>query len=145
MRHFLYELLVFISPGWVGVLCGCVGCAIQGNSEILSWIEAGNRLSKPPACPAFLYDVCLRCWQSKPSDRPSAEEVVLQLAQHLNVAPPKGRTPSESNPLLDSRHGNGVVDGADDISHISANTQRSVVHCTALQCTTDTTLYISAT
>ena len=46
-----------------------------GNSEILAWIEGGSRLSKPPACPDFLYDLCLGCWQPKPDERPSALQV----------------------------------------------------------------------
>ncbi|CAG5055924.1 unnamed protein product [Parnassius apollo] len=39
--------------------------------SLLQWLSAGHRLEKPAYADDRLYDVMLRCWASKPTERPS--------------------------------------------------------------------------
>lgn len=57
-----------------------------GNEEVKAFVVNGGRLQKPPACPAFLYEMCLQCWSSMPSERPSADGIRDSLAGTLNVS-----------------------------------------------------------
>lgn len=42
-----------------------------GPSDLLQWLSEGKRLAKPPYADDRLYDLMLRCWEQKPTSRPS--------------------------------------------------------------------------
>ncbi|KMQ84058.1 proto-oncogene tyrosine-protein kinase ros, partial [Lasius niger] len=42
----------------------------KNNFEVLQYVCAGNKLSKPPHCPLALYQLMLRCWNAV-DDRPN--------------------------------------------------------------------------
>ncbi|XP_037297097.1 vascular endothelial growth factor receptor 1 isoform X3 [Manduca sexta] len=44
-------------------------------SNLLQWLSEGNRLEKPPYADDRIYDVMMRCWQQKPTARPSFTEL----------------------------------------------------------------------
>ena len=96
------------SPGWVGVVLvtskplteqcltardcvvvlfsPCVVYAARyGNEEVRQRVINGERLQKPPACPEFLYDLCLMCWDADETVRPSADAIRDALAANLNL------------------------------------------------------------
>lgn len=52
-----------------------------GNSDVVEAVIAGKRLGQPPLAPAFLYELCLQCWNAKPFQRPSAQRVVILLQE----------------------------------------------------------------
>ena len=47
--------------------------------HLLAKLNEGHRLEKRECCPQELYDVMKNCWQREPEERPSFEELVLQL------------------------------------------------------------------
>ena len=47
--------------------------------EILDFLLKGHRLSKPPMCPEYIYDLMLDCWFENHSYRPSFKEVKSRL------------------------------------------------------------------
>ena len=45
------------------------------NHQVLAAISAGQRLARPPACPARLYQLMLQCWSYAPVQRPKFREI----------------------------------------------------------------------
>ncbi|XP_065586537.1 tyrosine-protein kinase Blk isoform X2 [Cyrtonyx montezumae] len=43
------------------------------NPEVIRNLEQGYRMPCPDMCPAELYSIILKCWRSKPEDRPTFE------------------------------------------------------------------------
>lgn len=49
------------------------------NSQVLATIGSGQRLSRPPACPARLYQLLLQCWSYAPIRRPKFRDIKQSL------------------------------------------------------------------
>ncbi|XP_049697170.2 vascular endothelial growth factor receptor 1 isoform X2 [Helicoverpa armigera] len=47
----------------------------MGPADLLSWLSSGNRLARPTYADQRLHDVMLRCWDQKPTNRPSFSEL----------------------------------------------------------------------
>lgn len=45
------------------------------NNQVLAAIESGQRLARPPNCPARLYQLMLQCWSYAPVQRPRFREI----------------------------------------------------------------------
>lgn len=63
------------------------------GEEIISLIEAGQRLEQPPKCPNSVFDVLLKCWTYSPKARPTFNEVVELMKDQVMM------------------HGSGTVNG----------------------------------
>ena len=59
-------------------------CALS-NEEVVERVTNGQVLRCPSGCPAELYGLMVRCWASKPKERPTASEVYSDL---LKWTPP---------------------------------------------------------
>ena len=58
--------------------------------EILDFLRKGHRLSKPPMCPEYIYDLMLDCWFDNHLYRPTFKELKSQLKtsiSHINSPP----------------------------------------------------------
>ncbi|XP_062506561.1 uncharacterized protein LOC134183112 isoform X2 [Corticium candelabrum] len=59
-----------------------------GNSQVLSYITSGGRMSQPEICPQEIYDIMMQCWHFEASDRPSfttiANNIETFLTAHRN-------------------------------------------------------------
>ncbi|KAL4714431.1 hypothetical protein ACJJTC_017726 [Scirpophaga incertulas] len=51
--------------------------------HLLPWLEKGNRLEKPSYADDRLYDVMMRCWEQKPTARPSFSQLQELLGSFL--------------------------------------------------------------
>eukprot|EP01097_Dermamoeba_algensis_P011945 TRINITY_DN9441_c0_g1_i1.p1 TRINITY_DN9441_c0_g1~~TRINITY_DN9441_c0_g1_i1.p1 ORF type:complete len:180 (+),score=37.11 TRINITY_DN9441_c0_g1_i1:132-671(+) len=51
------------------------------NHEIFAWLQQGNRLAKPFACPDPMYDLMKLCMQWNPEQRPSFKEITYEISQ----------------------------------------------------------------
>lgn len=49
------------------------------NNQVLLAIGAGQRLSRPPNCPARLYQLMLQCWSYAPAQRPKFRDIKQNL------------------------------------------------------------------
>lgn len=49
------------------------------NNQVLSAIEAGQRLSRPLNCPTRLYQLMLQCWSYAPAQRPKFRDIKQDL------------------------------------------------------------------
>jgi serine/threonine protein kinase len=49
------------------------------NSDMIHFLEAGNRLPCPAYCPKILYETMQKCWNINPKQRPSFDELVDQV------------------------------------------------------------------
>ncbi|NXL90417.1 FRK kinase, partial [Alectura lathami] len=47
--------------------------------QVIQMLDKGYRLPQPAACPKALYELMLRCWSAKPSERPTFEALCYQL------------------------------------------------------------------
>ena len=47
--------------------------------EILGFLQRGHRLSKPPMCPQYIYDLMLDCWHDNHLYRPRFKQLKIQL------------------------------------------------------------------
>ncbi|NWT04075.1 HCK kinase, partial [Mionectes macconnelli] len=45
----------------------------MSNVEVIRALERGYRMPRPENCPEELYDIMMRCWKSRPEDRPTFE------------------------------------------------------------------------
>ena len=52
---------------------------IAGLSELVNYLETGQRLEKPPLCPQSLYDMMLWCWNQQYQFRPTFSEIKREL------------------------------------------------------------------
>jgi hypothetical protein len=48
-------------------------------AEILDFLRKGHRLSKPPMCPEYIYDLMLDCWQENHLYRKTFQQLKSQL------------------------------------------------------------------
>ncbi|XP_026747230.1 vascular endothelial growth factor receptor 1 isoform X3 [Trichoplusia ni] len=46
-----------------------------GPASLLQWLSEGNRLAKPMYADGRLYDVMMRCWEQKPTSRPTFSQL----------------------------------------------------------------------
>lgn len=53
------------------------------TSEVYDHIMKGHRMSAPPKCPKYIYDMMLSCWSEHPDDRPSFKDLKPEL-ENLN-------------------------------------------------------------
>ena len=51
----------------------------KGFEEILDFLRKGHRLSKPPMCPEYIYDLMLDCWHDNHLYRPRFKQLKSQL------------------------------------------------------------------
>ncbi|XP_044128784.1 tyrosine-protein kinase Srms-like [Bufo gargarizans] len=52
--------------------------------DVLKKLEAGYRLPMPPLCSSNVYSLMLKCWDIKPSKRPSFQKIMeMKIFQHL--------------------------------------------------------------
>ena len=52
---------------------------IAGLSELVNFLETGQRLEKPPLCPQGLYELMLWCWNQHYQFRPTFSEIKRDL------------------------------------------------------------------
>lgn len=45
----------------------------MSSVEVIRALERGYRMPRTDNCPEELYDVMMRCWKTKPEDRPTFE------------------------------------------------------------------------
>jgi len=64
---------------WEILECGKEPYGEMSNSEARDAVLDGYRLPKPSNCPQKLYLLMLRCWETEPKDRPTFEEIYIQL------------------------------------------------------------------
>ena len=43
---------------------------------MVEFLERGGRLERPDVCPAHVFDVMLRCWEHKPSERITFQQLL---------------------------------------------------------------------
>ncbi|XP_037082621.1 insulin receptor-like isoform X2 [Pollicipes pollicipes] len=53
------------------------------NEEVINHVLNRNRMSRPDNCPERLYDLMYRCWEYRPSDRPTFVDLVEELLQYV--------------------------------------------------------------
>ncbi|XP_029987213.1 tyrosine-protein kinase ZAP-70 [Sphaeramia orbicularis] len=62
--------------------------------EVIRWIESGNRMERPAACPERVYAVMTECWTFKHEDRPDFKKVEESMRLYhysiSNKAKPEG-------------------------------------------------------
>jgi hypothetical protein len=78
----------------------------MSNSEAAEKVISGYRLPKPSdECPLEIYELMLRCWESKPELRPSFEDIVSVL---INLTGPvkedKEKDEKRSSTLVGSNY-----------------------------------------
>ena len=97
--------------------------------EILDFLLKGHRLSKPPMCPEYIYDLMLDCWFENHSYRPTFKEVKSRL-KRVNTSVPE----IQSLPILEPVQHNNLMylDFASQestaVTAVSNNTQVAVYH-----------------
>ena len=67
---------------------------LSGYQEVLKFLENGKRLSKPPFCPQYVYEIMLECWMLNHLKRPT----FFQLKTKLNNFAEKKDLSSTSTP-----------------------------------------------
>jgi deleted-in-malignant-brain-tumors protein 1 len=55
------------------------------NSEILTFVEAGNRLKAPKGCPEEIYDIMDSCWREDAKFRPTFTAIVQNIEPFLQT------------------------------------------------------------
>ena len=77
--------------------------------EILEYLLKGHRLSKPPMCPEFIYDLMMDCWHANHLYRPTFK----QLKSQLKTFVPEIQSPPIPDPI---QHNNiTYLDISDDL------------------------------
>lgn len=51
----------------------CPASLGMSSAEVIRALEHGYRMPRTESCPEELYDVMIRCWKTKPEDRPTFE------------------------------------------------------------------------
>lgn len=61
---------------------------VQGlsNDQVLRYVIDGGVMEEPDNCPEKLYELMRRCWQHKPSMRPSFLDLVAVLLPDVNAS-----------------------------------------------------------
>ncbi len=55
------------------------------HQEVLNAIKSGYRMPKPDGCPVDVYKHMLRCWNSKPEERPTFESLQYDLEDYFVI------------------------------------------------------------
>ena len=53
------------------------------GQDILRTIKDNKRLTKPDNCPVIIYQLMWNCWQFKPEDRPTFQQICDRLESYL--------------------------------------------------------------
>ncbi|KAL5016988.1 hypothetical protein ScPMuIL_006577 [Solemya velum] len=53
------------------------------DSEVVEWVERGNRMLRPHNFPNCFYDIMRRCWKKNPEDRPTFEYLYNCIHAHF--------------------------------------------------------------
>eukprot|EP00118_Oscarella_pearsei_P008698 m.46138 g.46138 ORF g.46138 m.46138 type:complete len:148 (+) comp33673_c0_seq1:109-552(+) len=53
------------------------------NQNVITLLQAGQRLKKPKECPSELYDTLLQCWAAEPKGRPTFGDIVVKMENYL--------------------------------------------------------------
>jgi len=64
---------------WEILECGKEPYGEMSNTETSDAVLEGHRLSKPSNCPDRVYELITICWKADPKERPSFEEIHIQL------------------------------------------------------------------
>ena len=49
------------------------------HKDLLHYLKSGDRMENPDSCPQYIYNLMLKCWEFIPDERPSFEEVLVDL------------------------------------------------------------------
>uniref|UniRef100_A0AC35GNR8 Protein kinase domain-containing protein n=1 Tax=Panagrolaimus sp. PS1159 TaxID=55785 RepID=A0AC35GNR8_9BILA len=72
-----------------GILCyetfslGAVPYSDMSNSEMIEFLQSGQRLKCPMKTPHLIYDLMQNCWKKEPKDRPKFNEISFHLRSML--------------------------------------------------------------
>ncbi|ELR19142.1 protein kinase domain containing protein [Acanthamoeba castellanii str. Neff] len=69
------------------------------NSEVMTWLDQGERLPRPNRCPEAVYRVMLKCWHLDPKRRPAFSELFSVLERILEADDAEASSASTSSPL----------------------------------------------
>ncbi|XP_049273531.1 tyrosine-protein kinase receptor torso-like [Rhipicephalus sanguineus] len=64
---------------WEVVSLGAAPYPGVANHQLLEFLTAGNRLTKPASCPQETYDLMTSCWNASPICRPTFSAIVSRL------------------------------------------------------------------
>eukprot|EP01118_Nematostelium_gracile_P013917 TRINITY_DN531_c0_g1_i1.p1 TRINITY_DN531_c0_g1~~TRINITY_DN531_c0_g1_i1.p1 ORF type:complete len:397 (-),score=127.51 TRINITY_DN531_c0_g1_i1:45-1235(-) len=64
---------------WEILMNGILPFGYLSNKEVCELVPKGERLARPEICPDEWWNLMLRCWSSKPEDRPLFLEIVREL------------------------------------------------------------------
>lgn len=54
------------------------------NDQVLRYVIDGGVMERPENCPDKLYELMRRCWQHRPSGRPTFMEIIEMLLDDVN-------------------------------------------------------------
>lgn len=54
------------------------------NDQVLRYVIDGGVMERPENCPDKLYELMVRCWQHRPSARPSFLEIIMMLIDDVS-------------------------------------------------------------
>ncbi len=80
------------------------------GAQILSMLDQGLRLSRPPRCPESVYGVMQACWNFEGVRRPTFAELVLTMSR-LAMKGPLMANFDEKSSTSPSRHQSGSGSG----------------------------------
>ena len=52
------------------------------GAEVVKFIEAGNRLQRPPLAEIDIYSTMTWCWEEKPTDRPTFNDMFKKFTEN---------------------------------------------------------------
>ena len=56
------------------------------NNEVVAQVKQSYRMPRPPGCPDPLYQIMLKCWKTKPEERPTIEFLKYHLEDYFALA-----------------------------------------------------------
>jgi hypothetical protein len=59
----------------------------MSNQEAAEKVIGGYRIPKPEECPNEVYEIMLRCWSEKPTNRPTFSDIVTSLSDLIASVP----------------------------------------------------------
>ncbi|PIK62648.1 hypothetical protein BSL78_00440 [Apostichopus japonicus] len=68
----------------------------MSNAAVLEYIREGNSMSPPETCPQMLSSLMLQCWVTEAYVRPTAEDIMILLAENQEMIEPCISVPHES-------------------------------------------------
>ncbi|KAI2651680.1 Tyrosine-protein kinase FRK [Labeo rohita] len=71
----LYEIVTF----------GQMPYPTMTNIQVMQQLPKGHRMSCPPNCPKYLYDIMCECWKGSPADRPTFETLQWKLEEFFDM------------------------------------------------------------